>query len=218
MVQKRLVKESVNVKVERVDTKFNPNDHLRINTVYVIIDRLKAELLKRKEAYSEVNALFGFLYDLAKNETDNNEIEEKIRDKAKALIKKYKDDLSPEFVEECIHFRKLILSMNNDAKSSDELSTPQHFMTLIRTKKLVSTYPELENALRIYLTILSANSTGERSFSRLKILKSSLRNSTGQEKLNSEATICLNPDIVNVLDKKKIINEFTALKARKANL
>lgn len=201
------------------DTTFTPSDHLRIDTVYAIIDRLKTELLKRKEAYAEVDALFGFLSKLPKSENDadlNKKIEEEIRTKARGLVQKYKDDLSFELVEECIHFRELVIRMNDDSKanSSELLLTPQQFMNLLRSRKLISTYLNLENALRIYLTILSANSTGERSFSRLKILKSSLRNSASQEKLNSEAIICLNPDIVQELNKQEIIDEFATLKAR----
>ena len=117
-----------------------------------------------------------------------------------------------ELGEECIQFRELVMEINS---TESVLTTPQHFMTFLRSKKIVATYPNLENCLRIYLTILSANTTGERSFSRLKLIKTCLRNSISQENLNSEAIICLNNDLLHKVDKNKIIDEFATLKARK---
>lgn len=131
--------------------------------------------------------------------------------------------MSFKLTEECIHFRELVICINSaesEGPDSPKLSIPQDFTRLIRSKKLISLYPNLETALRrMYITILSANTTGERSFSRLKLLKSSLRNCTSQGKLNNEAIICLNPDTVaNKIKKDDVIDEFATLKARKAPL
>ncbi|GLV38525.1 hypothetical protein CBL_05119 [Carabus blaptoides fortunei] len=59
----------------------------------------------------------------------------------------------------------------------------------IRKNNLISTYPNLDIALRIFLCIPATNCSGERSFSTLKRIKNYYRSTLGQEKLNSLAIL-----------------------------
>lgn len=161
--------------------KFNESDNLRINTYYVIIDKLKVEFQQRKEAYLEVNELFGFLHKLR---IDDVNVVEEIRKKSGNLIEKYAD-LESELIEECIHFQELILDMSKRYTENDldqASSTPLQCFKFIKSKKLlISLFPNLETALRMYLTIISANAS-ERANSMLKRIKTYLRNSIGEDK------------------------------------
>ena len=53
------------------------------------------------------------------------------------------------------------------------------------TQNLTQTFPNIEIALRIYLSVMVSNSSGKRSFSKLKRIKIELRNIIGQDRLNS---------------------------------
>ena len=52
-------------------------------------------------------------------------------------------------------------------------------------------YPNIEIDLRIYLTLMTSNASGERSFSKLKIVKNYLRNSLIEEKLSDKKFIII---------------------------
>ena len=49
--------------------------------------------------------------------------------------------------------------------------TISELYSLIKADGLESTFPNIEIALRIYLTMMPTNCTGKRSFSKLKIVK-----------------------------------------------
>ena len=69
--------------------------------------------------------------------------------------------------------------------------------------------------LRIFTSLFITNVSGERSFSKLKYIKDTLRNSMLDEKLNAFALISIENDILDSLDMDQIIEEFVLLKNRK---
>ena len=78
-----------------------------------------------------------------------------------------------------------------------------------------ATFPNVETALRIYLTLPVANCESERSFSKLKRIKSEIRSSMKQTRLNALAIMSIESDVLRRLDFKEIIHTFAAEKARK---
>ncbi|CAH1104538.1 unnamed protein product [Psylliodes chrysocephalus] len=96
--RKRQYDESMSEEIE-----FDPDTAFRINTYYVIIDKLLAEIQKRKLAYDEIFLKFGFLVNL------ENLDEATIKKSAAVLYESYMDDLEANFVEECIHFKHIHL-------------------------------------------------------------------------------------------------------------
>lgn len=73
-------------------------------------------------------------------------------------------------------------------------------------------------AYRIMLSMPVSVASGERSFSKLKIIKNYLRNSMNQDRLNSLAIISIESDIAKSIDYDDIIDEFATQKARKRDL
>jgi len=62
------------------------------------------------------------------------------------------------------------------------------------------------------------NATGERTFSKLKLLKNCHRSSMTQERLNSLAIMITENDILQKTDLKDILLEFTTKKLRRVNI
>ena len=60
--------------------------------------------------------------------------------------------------------------------------------------------------------------TAERSFSKLKLIKSYLRSTIGQKRLCSLASLSIESDIAEKLDYESVIDAFAETKARKAFL
>lgn len=88
----------------------------------------------------------------------------------------------------------------------------------LKSLQLEETFPNVESALRIFLTLPVTNCSGERSFSLLKRLKSSTRSSICQEKLSSLALLCIECDLTEKLDYSELIHEFACTKSRKKSL
>lgn len=67
-------------------------------------------------------------------------------------------------------------------------------------QKLQACFPNVWVAFRIFLTVLVTVATAERSFSKLKLIKSYLRSSMLQERLNGLAMIAIEIDIAEKID------------------
>ena len=103
--------------------------------------------------------------------------------------------------------RVLCVTVPKEAKTALE--------TLRYLKKRKGTFPNSEIALRILLTIPVTVASGERSFSKLKLIKNYLRTTMSQERLCGLAIIAIEQDAVSTLDYKDVIAEFAARKARR---
>lgn len=79
-----------------------------------------------------------------------------------------------------------------------------------------SLFPNIHKLLKILATLPVSTCTPERTFSSLKRLKTYLRNSTSQERLNGLALMSIHRRID--IDTEEVIDLFAAKKARKLNL
>jgi hypothetical protein len=69
-------------------------------------------------------------------------------------------------------------------------------------------FPNAIIAYRVLLTILVTVASAEQSFSKLKLLKSYLRSTMTQERLNSFATIAIESKMLEKIDYEYIIEDF----------
>ena len=79
-------------------------------------------------------------------------------------------------------------------------------------------YPNAIIAYRILLTIPVTVASAESSFSKLKLLKSYLRSTMTQERLNGLATIALEIDVFEKINYKDIIEAFISTNTRRMML
>ncbi|KYN28910.1 hypothetical protein ALC57_01665, partial [Trachymyrmex cornetzi] len=99
-----------------------------------------------------------------------------------------------------------------------EQSNPEKVLQYLISEKLELVFPNLVIALRILLTLPVSVASGERFFSKLKLIKNDLRNIMGQDKLSDLALILIEFPLCNSLDINDIINNFANLKARRVNI
>jgi len=81
--------------------------------------------------------------------------------------------------------------------------------------KRLDSFPNAYIAYRIMLTIPVTVASTERNFSKLKLIKSYLRSTMSQERLNELAILLIEKDLLREIDYKKIISNFASKKARK---
>lgn len=95
----------------------------------------------------------------------------------------------------------------------DDSTTPLDILNYLFTNKLISVFPNLSTALRIYLTLPVTVAHSERSFSKLKIIKNYLRSTLSQSRLTNLSLISIEHEIkIEVSD---IVKDFANAKARK---
>ena len=126
------------------DTEFTGRSKM-IAEVNMMHDRLFGELQRRKQAYSLVNSRFGFLVKLPEMNVAS------IYSKATSLTQLYPEDIDSNLGSQCVHFKSYISEMVDD---SGKIRTPNalDLLKMIRRKNLTSTFPNVDVALRIYLS------------------------------------------------------------------
>ena len=96
--------------------------------------------------------------------------------------------------------------------------TQLDLLQFIHEKELAEIYPNLWTALRVSLTLPVTVASAERSFSKLKLIKTYLRSTMSQERLSGLAVISINHQLANQISYDDIIDDFASKKARKARL
>ena len=81
---------------------------------------------------------------------------------------------------------------------------------------IVCSIPNVEISLRIFLTLMVANCSAERSFSQLK-RKNPNRTTMIQEKLDSLSLLMIEADLLRKIYLDDIIKDFSSHKFRKKN-
>jgi hypothetical protein len=76
-------------------------------------------------------------------------------------------------------------------------------------------YPNVSIAYRVLLTMLVTVASAEKSFSKLKYIKTYLRASMSQERLNGLATLSIEKDMLENINFDVIINDFASQNVRK---
>jgi hypothetical protein len=82
-------------------------------------------------------------------------------------------------------------------------------------EKLSSVFPNVEISMRIFLSMMLTNASGERSFSKLKFIKDELRNHMAQPHLNNLSLMCIENFILGNIDFNDIIHDSATSKCRK---
>lgn len=179
----------------------------------VIVDNVLAALAKRMEAYHQVTSVFGILRQL------KSLTAEEILKRSPIIVSSYPDDVEDGLGNELVHFAELLktdVAAGIDSKKHEALEL--QFYKLLTKNSLESCFPNVEIVLRIYLSLMITNCSGERSFSTLKRIKNVLRNTMGQERLNDLTIMNIENDLLRNIDLTSVISKFAHIKSRKAFL
>ncbi|XP_069494240.1 zinc finger MYM-type protein 1-like [Ambystoma mexicanum] len=161
------------------DTVLQGRQKFHIETYLPIMDSIINGLTRRGDAYKDISNRFGFLVNL--RDMDGKEMSEHCI----KLASYYHQDLEKSnLISECQQFKHYTF----EKKETMSLSC---IYKIINNDKLGPAFPNLEIALRIFLSMMVTNCSGERSFSKLKLIKSELRNRMLQARLNSLALLSI---------------------------
>lgn len=181
----------------------SPKEYFKFMCHNVICDTLVTQLKIRMEAYKKIHERFGFLYNL-KLSFATPEIK-KLTENFHAI---YSGDIDDSFSDEFAQFQSFF----------KEYMSPNDCLKEIRRLNISHTFPNVEVAYRLLLTLPITNCSSERSFSVLKRIKNRLRTALSQNSLQAFSLLTIENDITAKLDFNDIINDFASIKARKKPL
>lgn len=182
-----------------------PRQKFKTNTFYVALDTFIQTLTERFEDFFNIAHKFVCL------ETEFLTISESNNECLMELAAFYKADVNSSLL---IKEYKSFCSVNEQLKKDGIKLKTDEVMPYPISNKLCSAFPNLFITYKI--GTISANA--ERSFNRLKNIKTYNRSTMTQQRLNDIAILNIEKDCVNNLDMSIILDKFKSVKTRRLGL
>ena len=173
------------------------------------LDTLCQELQERSIRLQELNSKFGFLLNV--QSLINGNVESDLVHQCADFGVVYEGDVNGAALYQEITDCQMLFANRQTLPS-----TPEELLkATIQYGKDV--FPNLQTALQILLTMPVSVASCERSFSKLKIIKTYLRSTMAQERLGNLAILSIEKEVFNSVDFDQIIDQFAEKKSRKAS-
>jgi len=114
-----------------------------------------------------------------------------------------------EFADEMIQFI--------DFATSRGYQTPSSLAMLLHTEDLQSTFLNVEIAIRLYISIMVSNCSGERSFSKMALIRNKRRRTKPDRRLSALELLSVENGVFECVSFQEMIEKFTVTKAAKVN-
>jgi len=189
------------------------DENVKCNTYFVILDSFTNTLKHRFKDFSNIVKKFDVLNPkkMSKENIDENIIF------IQNLSKFYNFDVDEVDIE--VEYRSFCLVYHQVYDEVDPLKLNEVLKFMI-SRDMVSSYPNLYTLYKIFYTLLVSSATAERSFSRLKLLKTYyLRSTMTEDRLSNLAILsiflCLESNIAQTINLNKVISTFASMKKRR---
>ncbi|XP_062099617.1 uncharacterized protein LOC133805448 [Humulus lupulus] len=188
-----------------VDIIKSAEESFRIDYFLYLIDQIICSLKNRFEQFQVYENIFGFLFNMKKLKVLD---EDGLKDHSLNLedVLKYNglsDIDGLDLFSELKVLRKIFPNENSNS------------IEILDYIKNIGSFPNTFVAYRILLTIPVTVASAERSFSKLKLIKSYLRSTMLQERLSGLAMLSIENKLLNKLHYDDLISKFASQKARK---
>ena len=188
---------------------YTPQKKYEVECFSTMVDKFISSISNRFEQLKQYKLECGLLLNINQLTDDNLKGAEGELMKLKCM--KLSSDLEnavdgPDLCNELLCFINL---PNKNASSEIDL------LKYIAKNGLVDTFPNLFTSLKILLTIPVSVASAERTFSKLKLIKTFLRSKMSENRLNGLALMSIEREISNDIDFNDVINKFALQKARK---
>ncbi|KAK9755474.1 hypothetical protein RND81_01G027900 [Saponaria officinalis] len=196
---------------ENVDDSpsLSEEESFRVNYFLFLIDQAISSLKTRFEQYQEFESIFGFMFTTEKlSSLDDSMLESCCLNLENTLKNNEQSDIDGYALYLDLKFFREFMP----EKNMGPLAILNHL------KNVGGCFPNAVTAYRILLTIPVTVATAERSFSKLKLLKSYLRSTMSQDRLNGLAMIAIENQVLDKFCYEELIDEFAARNARRASL
>ena len=186
-----------------------------VESYLVSLDAAKNRVNERFEHFHNIASKFCVLDPDNFHKTDNV-------NKLALLADTYSDVIESQdvIVREFDSFKDMLTeimnsNINENASVKLTINTILKFMI---ANDMCCIYPNFSTLYKIYMTLPITSATAERSFSRLKNIKSYLRSTMGEDRLSNLALISIEREFATEIDCNKIVDHFAKMKSRRMDL
>ncbi|KAL4113623.1 hypothetical protein QTP88_017216 [Uroleucon formosanum] len=115
-------------------------------------------------------------------------------------------------INQILSFRRVLLNNIKEVSSVKELAE----LLIVQNNCMLPSVPEVTTVLKLFLSIPVTSATAERSFSKLKLIKSYLRSTMGQQRLSDLSVLSIKNEKIRSLDINMLVDKFTEKNARRS--
>ncbi|XP_075499871.1 uncharacterized protein LOC142538436 [Primulina tabacum] len=181
-------------------------ESFRINYFLFIIDQARSSMKARFEQFQKYEETFGFLFNLdGLQRADDETLLRSCKNLEISLTHKGCSDINGDNLFSELAF--LRCSLLRKAKSAIDVVN--------YLKKMDECFPNAHIAYKILLIVSVTVASTERSFSKLKLIKTFLRSTMSQERLNELAMLSIEKEITEQLDYTDLISIFSSKTVRR---
>ncbi|KAL4103938.1 hypothetical protein QTP88_019255 [Uroleucon formosanum] len=188
------------------------DERFRINTYFVILDAFTNVLKYRFEDFSSIVRKFEILDPKKSFEgRPSNEIlvEPLIELSTFYQVDVEQENLILEYKSFCSIYNQLIAEIKNKKVFDNNM------LKFMIENDMISSYPNLSTLYKIYYTLSISSATAERSFSRLKLIKTCLRSTIAEDRLSNLAVLSIERNVAEDMDYNNVIETFAKMKKRR---
>ena len=146
-------------------------------------------------------SLFSFLVPAQLRLAEPIDIERSIKE----LLKSYHLDFSDELVSET---RSFVVEFREEI---GDQKTVRDILQLLYDYRIVSSFTQFQKLLTLFLTIPVTVASAERSFSKLKLIKTYLRSTMRQSRLADHAILSIENAEAKIMDFSNLIKQFASV-------
>ncbi|XP_008229722.1 PREDICTED: uncharacterized protein LOC103329070 [Prunus mume] len=182
-------------------------EKFRIDYFLYFVDQAIGSLRRRFQQYQEYENIFGFLFTSEMLNSLDDYYLKNSYNHLESILKndKFFDVDGKDLFVELKVLREPLPKENTTATA------------ILNFLKRLNCFPNAFIAYRILLTIHVTVTSVERSFSKLKLLKSYLQSTMSQERLNGLALISIESELLEKLDYEHLIDDFSSKNSRRSN-
>ncbi|KAL6545318.1 hypothetical protein OROGR_009192 [Orobanche gracilis] len=186
-------------------------DTFRTDYFYVLVDGALVQLESRFEQMKYFESIFGFLFDASQFVyLDDNDLKKSCLNLEDALTNDGDSDIDGKYLLAELQILQEMLP--HEAYRGER---PWTSIQIMEFAKKMDMFPNVMLAYKILLTVPVTVASAERSFSKLKLLKSYLRSTMSQERLNGLAVLSIESKFLANIDYDKVIDIFASKNARR---
>ena len=187
------------------DERLNdPEEAFKVTIFYATVDTALVQLKRRFVGQRMITSLFSCLFPQHMVQLKSPQLETA----AGEIVREY-PDFSDELVSEYRSF------VNEFRREISERRSVVDVIQLMLESCVCSSFPQVYKVLVLFATIPVTVASAERSFSKLKLIKTYLRSKMAQEKLAGLTILSIENEEANALDKSELIHRFANINSRK---
>ncbi|KAK9062183.1 hypothetical protein SSX86_019369 [Deinandra increscens subsp. villosa] len=186
-------------------------ENFRTDYFLVLVDMALSQITTRFEQMEHFESIFGFMFDASKlYYLDDDLLKTSCLNLELALTHDKDSDIDGNDL-----FIELEILQGMLPRVAYEGERPWTSIKIMEFAKKMDMFPNVLLAYKILLTIPVTVASAERSFSKLKLLKTYLRSTMTQERLNGLAILSIESSFLANVDYDKLIEVFASKNARR---